>query len=170
MKSRILAVLAAAAIAATCLAGDAKQEITRAYQTYAKLLVAKDYVGIERFLEKRFTLDFTARRADGKEQTLADMWEANRRDMAAKKAGRADGPTTFDPRVTSVRVKGNVALVYITTDGKGEWLQGNRRLPVVFRQLTQATWVLEDGVWKAKRFEELSMKGTVDGKPFGNSN
>jgi hypothetical protein len=166
MSTRTLAVLALAAFAVPCLGSDAKQEITQAYQAYAKLLVAKDYEAIERFLETRFTRDFTARRADGSKQTLADWWESNRKDMEAKKAGRADGPIKLEPRVSSVRVKGNVATVFVTTNGEGEWLQGNRRLPVVFRQLTEATWVLENGTWKARRFDEVSMKGTVDGKPF----
>lgn len=141
-----------------------KQSLDQLHQNYAKALVSKDFIAIERFYDKHISRDFEWQKLNGPLMTFIDMWEGNRLDLANLTKGVSDGPINFRMKLKTWTLKGNVATVNVHTSGNGEWYKNGAWTPVTFRMVVRETWRYENNKWIAINFRDVSVIGKL-GKP-----
>ncbi|RYG37827.1 hypothetical protein EON81_05520 [bacterium] len=145
---------------------EVRASIEALHQTIARQFVTKQYDRMSALMMDRFTPEFVWKKSDGREENLISQadhaeWELKNVDL-----GRSDGPLKYAMRLGNWKRMGDRITVETASDVVGEWLQGTYRMPVVFKSLMRETWVLRGGEWKALRFDEIWVKGKMDGKPF----
>jgi hypothetical protein len=145
-----------AVLGSSLLAQSGKAEVERLNRQYAKDLVAKDYLAIERFLENSFDRDFKWNKDGGQTMVFGDLWEGNRQDMENKKKGVADGPLVFNVSFTNWKQRGSEATIDLKTTGRGEWHKDGVWIPVMLQLRVRQTWRQVGSKWMAVRFQDLS--------------
>jgi|GEM_PF-6929334 len=158
--------LVALALVAVQSSTDPMVAIDALHRAFNRAIVAKNGTAMRTLTMEAMLPEFVWTRADGRKQTLTGMWDTAMDDENAAKAGKGDGPLRYETRLSNLRRKGDRLIVDATSDVVGEWLQNGRRLPVEFRSLARETWVLREGRWKALRFDDVWIRGKIDGKPF----
>jgi len=143
-----------------------QNHIAQIHQRIARSIVAKDYSDLEHLMVESFSRDFVWRKANGSRLSFLDMWDMSESENRAKKEGKPDGPTRYTTRLSNWKRSGNTITVEAHSDVVGDWLTGGRRLPVKFKNMVRERWRLEESTWKAVQFNEVWIRGSIDGKPF----
>ncbi|RYG23656.1 hypothetical protein EON82_13315 [bacterium] len=145
---------------------DAKLTISDFNGKMGSLMVAKRYDLLTQIATTRFAPEYVMHKAQGPKLSLIDLAAGGEWEMKNAREGKGDGPVSYKTRLKNWRMENGAVVVDAHNDVVGEWLKDGRRLPVKFKSVMRETWIQRDGEWKALRFDELWVRGTVDGKPI----
>lgn len=145
---------------------DARLTIEDMNQKIGCLMVTKRYDALGEMALARFLPEFLDVRIDGRKHDLLKMADGNEWEMKNVRDGKSDGPIRWRTRLDGWSRKGDVVTVVAHHAVVGEWLKDGRRMPVRFQSAVRETWVRRGAEWKALRFDELWVRGAIDGKAF----